>query len=128
MKKALLPKPTESELEILQVLWRRGPSTVRAVWEAMEPSRTGYTTTLKLMQIMNAKGLVARDEGQRSHIYRARFTEDQVQRHVVGQLLERLFDGSAPKLVMQALAATRATPAELAEIRDLVQRMEGGKK
>jgi predicted transcriptional regulator len=94
----------------------------------MEPSRTGYTTTLKLMQIMNAKGLVARDEGQRSHIYRARFTEDQVQRHVVGQLLERLFDGSAPKLVMQALAATRATPAELAEIRDLVQRMEGGKK
>jgi len=128
MKKLNLPKPTDAELAILRVLWRLGPSTVRQVWEELNPDQgTGYTTVLKLMQIMAEKGLVTRDESARSHVYEARLSEDQTQRQVIGQLLERLFAGSAPKLVMQALAAKKATPAELAEIRRLLDEMEGGR-
>jgi BlaI family penicillinase repressor len=127
MKKAKLPKPTEAELAILGVLWRRGPSTVREVWEQLSPAqRTGYTTILKLMQIMFEKGLVMRDDAQRSHVYAAARTEEQTQRQVVGHLLERLFAGSARKLVMQALAVKKASPAELAEIRKLLDEMEKG--
>jgi predicted transcriptional regulator len=127
MKKAKLPKPTEAELAILGVLWRRGPSTVREVWEQLSPvQRTGYTTILKLMQIMFEKGLVMRDDAQRSHVYAAARTEEQTQRQVVGHLLERLFAGSARKLVMQALAVKKASPAELAEIRKLLDEMEKG--
>ena len=123
------PKPTDAELAILRVLWLRGPSTVREVWEQLSPKqRTGYTTALKLMQIMVEKGLLTRDESDRSHVYRAARSEAQTQRQVVGHLLERLFAGSAPKLVMQALAAKRATPAELEEIRKLLDEMEGGQK
>ncbi len=123
------PKPTEAELGILRVLWERGPSTVREVWERLNPrQRTGYTTVLKIMQIMFEKGLLARDESDRSHVYRAARSEEQTQRQVVGHLLERLFSGSAPRLVMQALAAKKATPAELAEIRKLLDAMEGGKR
>ena len=108
------PKPTDAELAILRVLWQRGDSTVRDVWEELNPRQhTGYTTVLKTMQIMAEKGLLARSEGQ-------------TQRQVLGHLLERLFSGSAPKLVMQALAAKKATPAELAEIRKLLDDMEGG--
>jgi len=127
MHKSKLPKPTDAELAILRVVWRLGPSTVRAVWEQLSPKQgTGYTTVLKTMQIMWEKGLLARDETDRSHVYRAARSEAQTQRQVVGQLLERLFSGSAPKLVMQALAAKKATPAELAEIRKLLDDMEGG--
>jgi BlaI family penicillinase repressor len=126
-KPAKPPKPTDAELAILRVLWQRGPSTVRDVWEELSPQqRTGYTTVLKTMQIMVEKGLLARDETDRSHIYRAARSEAQTQRQVLGHLLERLFSGSAPKLVMQALAAKKATPAELAEIRKLLKDMEGG--
>src|SRR3954465_3867173 len=117
-KKSKPLKPTEAELAILRVLWQRGPSTVREVWEQISPTqRTGYTTVLKTMQIMFEKGLLKRDEAQRSHIYAASVSEEKTQRQVVGHLLDRLFAGSAPKLVMQALAAKKATPADLAEIR-----------
>ena len=127
MKKSKPPKPTDAELAILRVLWGRGPSTVREVWEQLSPKqRTGYTTVLKLMQIMVEKGLLARDETDRSHVYRAARSETQTQRQVLGHLLERLFAGSASNLVMQALAARKATPAELAEIRKLLDEMEGG--
>jgi BlaI family penicillinase repressor len=123
------PKPTDAELAILRVLWQRGASTVREVWEQLSPQQhTGYTTVLKTMQIMSEKGLLARDETDRSHVYRAARSEAQTQRQVVGHLLERLFSGSAPKLVMQALTAKKATPAELAEIRKLLNDMEGGKR
>ena len=127
MKKSKRPKPTDAEVAILRVLWQRGPSTVREVWEQLNPTQgTGYTTVLKIMQIMCEKGLLTRDETDRSHVYRAARSEAQTQRQVVGHLLERLFSGSAPKLVMQALAARKATPAELAEIRKLLDDMEGG--
>jgi BlaI family transcriptional regulator, penicillinase repressor len=119
------PKPTDAELAILRVLWEQGPSTVRKVWEQLNPKQeTGYTNVLKMMQIMCEKGLVTRDETDRSHIYRAARSQEQTQRQVIGHLLERLFSGSAPKLVMQALATKRATPAELTEIRRLLDEME----
>ena len=126
MRKSQPPKPTDAELAILRVLWQRGPSTVREVWEQLSPQQgTGYTTVLKTMQIMVEKGLLARDETDRSHVYQPARSEVQTQRQVIGHLLERLFSGSAPKLVMQALAAKKATPAELAEIRKLLDKMEG---
>ena len=126
MKKSKPPKPTDSELTILKALWRLGPSTVREVWEQISPDQqTGYTTALKLLQIMLDKGLVKRNDTARSHVYEAAVSEDQTQRQVVGQLLDRLFAGSARKLVMQALAVKRATPAELNEIRKLLDDMEG---
>ena len=125
MKKSTPPKPTEAELAILRVLWQRGSSTVREVWEELNPTQgTGYTSVLKLMQIMFEKGLVARDEAERSHVYRAARRQEHTQRQVVGHLLERVFGGSAHKLVMQALAAKKASPAELAEIRKLLDEME----
>jgi BlaI family transcriptional regulator, penicillinase repressor len=123
------PKPTDAEVAILRVLWQRGPSTVREVWEQLNPEQgTGYTTVLKTMQIMVEKGLLVRDETDRSHVYRAARSEAQTQRQVIGHLLDRLFAGSAPKLVMQALATKKATPAELAEIRKLLDNLEGGSK
>src|SRR6185436_19434549 len=129
MKKIKYPKPTEAELGILRVLWRRGPSTVREIWEQINPAQqTGYTTVLKIMQIMFEKGLLRRDEAERSHVYSARLTEEKTQQQVVGHLLERVFSGSACKLVMQALAVKKATPAELAEIRRLLDDLEGGQK
>ena len=126
MKKAKPAKPTEAELSILKVLWRQGPCTVRQVWDQISPEqRTGYTTVLKIMQIMAEKGLLERDERQRSHVYKPRQSQDQTQRQVVGHLLERLFAGSAPRLVMQLLATRKATPEELAEIRKLLDQAEG---
>jgi predicted transcriptional regulator len=127
LRKAKLPKPTEAELAILRVLWRRGPSTVREVWEQLE-QRTGYTTVLKLMQIMAGKKLVKRDEAARSHVYEAAASEDQTQRQVVGLLLERVFGGSAHKLVMQALSSKKASREELAEIRKLLDEIEKGSR
>jgi BlaI family penicillinase repressor len=122
-----LPRPTDGELAILRVLWRRGPSTVREVLEQLaEKQPTGYTTALKLLQIMAEKGLVDRDESRRTHIYRASRPEEQTQRQLVGDLLERAFGGSAEKLVMQALASKPASAGELAAIRELLDRLEGG--
>ncbi|HEY3043693.1 MAG TPA: BlaI/MecI/CopY family transcriptional regulator [Vicinamibacterales bacterium] len=113
-------RPTAGELAILQVLWSRGPSTVREVVEAM--GREGaYTTVLKLLQIMTEKRLVRRDESARTHVYEAMYSEDQTQKQIVTDLLDRVFDGSAVKLVMQALATRRASPEELREIRRLLK-------
>jgi predicted transcriptional regulator len=120
------PKPTDTELTILRVLWERGPSTVRQVHEALSDRKpTAYTTTLKLLQIMTEKGLVKRDETDRSHVYQSRLNEEQTQRQLVRDLLERAFGGSSMKLVMQALSARRASPAELAEIRKLLDETDG---
>ena len=119
-------KPTNSEVAILRVLWTHGPSTVREVARAMgrEPA---YTTVLKLMQNMTDKGLVRRDESARTHVYEATSTETQTQRQLVTDLLERVFDGSAAKLVMQALAASKTSAKELAEIRKLLDKPRGGR-
>jgi BlaI family transcriptional regulator, penicillinase repressor len=115
------PLPTAGELAILSVLWRLGPSTVRAVHEALSPSHgTGYTTMLKLMQLMAQKGLVLRDESQRSHVYRAAAAEAQTQRRLVGDLMEKAFAGSAAQLVQRALSVKRASPEELEQIRALI--------
>ena len=117
--------PTEAELEILAVLWDRGPSTVREVNEALNLKRpTGYTTALKLMQIMTEKGLVLRDESSRSHVYRPRFSKEKTQKALVKNLLNRAFDGSAAQLVLRALSAQDATPEELARIRGVLDDME----
>jgi predicted transcriptional regulator len=126
-----LPKPTEAELSILCVLWARGPSTVREVHEEIQRNRassTGYTTVLKLLQIMTEKGLVTRDESARSHVYRARWSEDTTQRQLVTDLLDRAFGGSAARLVMQALAVSPASPDELKEIRRLLDERRGPRK
>ncbi len=126
MKKPSPPKPTEAELAILRVLWGRGPSTVREVWEQMpRAQRTGYTTILKLLQIMFDKGLVQRDARSRSHVFAATLSEEQTQQQVVGHLLDRVFAGSARKLVMQALSARKASAADLAEIRKVLDQIEG---
>ncbi len=121
------PRPTPAELEILRVLWHRGPSTVREVHATLSEGRpTGYTTVLKMLQIMTDKNLVSRDESQRAHVYSARLAEAQTQRQLVRDLLERAFDGSAMKLVMHALADRKASPEEIARIRQLLDEMEGG--
>jgi BlaI family transcriptional regulator, penicillinase repressor len=122
------PRPTDGELAILRVLWERGPSTVRQIHEVLVSRErpTAYTTALKLLQIMTEKGLVRRDETDRTHVYHPRLSEEQTQRQLVRDLLERAFGGSSSKLVMQALNAKRATPEELAEIRRLIEaRREG---
>jgi predicted transcriptional regulator len=120
-KHATTPRPTDAELAILRVLWERGPSTVRQVHDALARERpAAYTTALKLLQIMTEKGLVRRDETDRTHIYHPRLSEEQTQRQLIRDLLDRAFGGSASKLVMQALAARRATPEELGAIRELI--------
>ena len=127
-----LPNPTAGELEILDVLWRLGePATVREVHAELNSSRvTGYTTVLKLMQIMAAKGLVERDEQERAHRYTPRLKQQQTQTQLLRDLVDRAFQGSASLLVQQALEAKRATPEEIAEIRHLLDQHEkenGGK-
>ena len=117
----LRPRPTDSELAILRILWRRGPSTVREVHDALAGTReTGYTTTLKLMQIMADKGLVKRNEEARTHVYTAVSGEEQTQQQLVRDLVDRAFGGSAAALVLQALNAEGTTPEELSEIRRLI--------
>ncbi len=129
MPETELPRPTDAELEILKVLWRRGPSTVREVFETLgETKGTGYTTVLKLMQIMADKGLVVRDESERAHRYEPAAPEDETQRRLVGDLLRKAFDGSAKKLVMQALSSERASAEELSEIRRMLDELEGKRK
>ena len=127
MRKLL--KPTDAELGILRVLWTRGPSTVRQVHDALNEARpTGYTTALKLLQIMADKALVARDETDRTHVYTASVTESETQRQLLDDLMTRAFRGSAMTLVMQALSGTKATPDELARIRQLLDEHEGGSR
>jgi predicted transcriptional regulator len=123
-----LPRPTDAELAILRVLWDLGPATVRQVHEALAEVRdTGYTTTLKLMQIMAEKKLVKRDESARTHIYKARLTQDETQRQLVSDLVDRAFGGSASALVLQALRAGSTSPDELAEIEQLIDTHRGRK-
>ena len=115
------PKPTDAELAILRILWERGPSTVRQVHDILGQERTAaYTTALKLLQIMTEKGLVERDERDRTHIYRARLSEETTQRQLVRDLVDRAFGGSSTKLVMQALATKRASADELRDIRKAI--------
>jgi predicted transcriptional regulator len=119
-------RPTASELEILGVLWARGPSTVRDVHDQLNAERpTGYTTVLKLLQIMAEKGLVRRDEKERAHVYKARVPQEQTQSQLVRDLADKVFGGSASRLAMHALSAKRASAEELAEIRRVLDEMEG---
>jgi predicted transcriptional regulator len=125
MEKSL--RPTDAELAILRVLWDRGPSTVKEVQKILEKAKkTGYTTVLKFMQIMVEKGLVSRDDSSFAHVYQARIPREQTQRTLVADLLERAFEGSTSRLLLQALAAKKATPAELAEIRKILKNHERG--
>ncbi len=122
-------KPTEAELEILQVLWERGPSTVRQVNERLNEMRAvGYTTTLKLMQIMVEKGLLHRDTTQRTHVYRAAVGEEETQRVLLRRFLDVAFRGSATRLVMQLLGGGQTTPEELQAIKELIEREERRRK
>ncbi|HWO11893.1 MAG TPA: BlaI/MecI/CopY family transcriptional regulator [Polyangiaceae bacterium] len=125
MPRPTLPTlPTDAELAILGVLWRRGPSTVREVHDALSPTQgTGYTTVLKLMQLMAQKGLVIRDESQRSHVYRPASAEAQTQRRLIGDLMDKAFSGSAAQLVMRALSVKPASKGELEEIRHLLDEL-----
>ena len=119
------PRPTDAELAILRVLWERGPSTVREVHDALSRTHdSGYTTVLKLLQIMTDKGLVVRDESQRAHVYATTLSEQRTQRQLLGDLIERAFGGSPTKLVMQALSATKTSAEDLNAIRHLLDRME----
>jgi BlaI family transcriptional regulator, penicillinase repressor len=120
------PKPTAAELEILGVLWRRGPSTVHDVHpELARGSRVGYTTVLKTLQIMFEKGLVSRNGTSRPHVFKAAVPEDGVKRRLVSEFLEQVFDGSAMGLVMQALSAKGATKDEVRQLRQLLDEIEG---
>ena len=125
------PRPTDAELAILRVLWNKGACTVRDVADALNRDRPatsspiGYTTVLKTMQIMTEKGLLLRDESNRTHIYRTKLSEEKTLRQLVQDLMHRAFGGSAQKLVMQALAAKKASRAELDEIQKLIDQMKG---
>jgi len=119
-------RPTERELAILRVLWERGPSTVRQVNEALSSKgRVGYTTTLKLMQIMTEKVLLERDESDRTHIYKARAAAEKTQRQLVSDLMDKAFGGSARKLVMQAISTKKLSSEELREIKKMLDEMGG---
>jgi len=114
-------KPTESELEILQVLWVKGTASVREVHEELSKTKdAGYTTTLKLMQIMNEKGLVKRDSSIKTHIYQAAVSKEKTQRHLLGKMIDTLFGGSSTQLVMQALGDHKASAEELVEIEKMI--------
>jgi len=122
-------RPTEAELAILRVLWEHGPATVKEVQRALEGTRkTGYTTVLKFMQIMTEKGLVSRDESSFAHVYQARLPKERTQQTLVADLLERAFEGSTSRLLLQALATKKATAQELAEIRKILREHERGVK
>jgi BlaI family transcriptional regulator, penicillinase repressor len=118
----LVPRPTESELELLRILWDKEPATVRDIFEALNHDRpSGYTTVLKMLQIMTAKGLVVRDEANRAHVYRAAISQEAMQSKLLKDLSVRLFSGSAAELALHALAMEPASGAELDEIRALLQ-------
>jgi predicted transcriptional regulator len=123
------PRPTDGELNILRVLWDRGSGSVREVQQALDAIKpTGYTTVLKLMQIMTEKGLVTRDESVRPQIYKARQSREQTQQRLVSDLLQRAFGGSVRSMVLQALASKKSSPAEMQEIENLLDRLERGSK
>lgn len=129
MTNSELPVPTNSELEILNVLWKRGPSTVREVHDEIAARRdVGYTTALKLLQLMAEKGLVRRDESARSHVYEAAVPEKRIKRHIVSEVMERVFDGSAANLVMQALSSRKASKEEIEQIRALLDKQSRGER
>jgi BlaI family transcriptional regulator, penicillinase repressor len=119
-----LPRPTEAELDRLRVLWTHGPLTVREIHDALSEKETGYTTTLKILQKMTEKGLVQRDESSRSHVYHPVLKAEHTQRQLVRELMQRAFGGSAGQLALSALSEKKATPAELTEIRRLLDEME----
>jgi len=122
-------RPTKLELTILKVLWEAGPRTVREIQNILDEAKpTGYTTVLKMLQIMTEKGLVERDESVRPQIYRARYSQEQTQRHLVSDLLQRAFGGSVKALVMQALASKKSSAKDLDAIEKLLDRIEGGSK
>ena len=126
MNREPLQKPTVSELEILRVLWARGPSTVREVHEQLsEKKALGYTTVLKLLQIMTAKGTVHRNEEQRAHVYEACQPATETKRQLVGDVLQRVFEGSASELLIHALEGRRTSKKELDELRRLLDEYEG---
>ena len=125
--KKTTPRPTDAELAILRVLWDRGPSTVRDVHDALRASQSsGYTTVLKLLQIMTDKGLVVRDETNRAHVYGPKLTEQRTQRQLLVDLVDRAFAGSSAQLVLQALSGRRASSQELRDIRALLDELEKG--
>lgn len=118
-------KPTDSELEILHILWKRGPSTVRDINDILNLRReVGYTTTLKFMQIMNEKGLVVRDTASKIHIYKAIVRENETKNHLVTDFINVAFQGSAMNLVMQALGNSKSSPQELQELKSLIDKLE----
>jgi len=118
-------RPTDAELNILRVLWQRGPSTVREVFHALNREReAGYTTVLKLMQIMTDKGLLRRDRSVRPQMYEVAQSQNQTQRQLLGDLLDRVFSGEPGKLVLQALSTKKATSEERQKIRELLDRLE----
>lgn len=121
MSTSKLIKPTESELEILQLLWSKGLATVREVHEDLAQTKdVGYTTTLKLMQIMNEKGLVKRDDSMRTHVYQAAVNKEKTQKHLLGKMIDSLFGGSSTQLVIQALGEHKASPEELEKIQAIL--------
>ena len=126
-KKPALPRPTDTELRLLKILWQHGPSTVRSVWTNLG-SEVGYTTVLKLLQIMWDKGLVTRDEQSTSHIYAAALSESETQADLVGGFIDRVFGGSASRLVMHALGSKPVSADELKAIRELIDRAERERK
>jgi predicted transcriptional regulator len=118
-------KPTESELEILQVLWIKGLATVREVHEELAKTKdVGYTTTLKLMQIMNEKGLVKRDDSMRTHVYQAAVNKEKTQKHLLTKMIDSLFGGSTTQLVIQALGEHKASPEEIQKIQELLNNLK----
>jgi len=120
-----MTNPTDSELEILNVLWQCGPSTVRFVNEQLNKEKqTGYTTTLKIMQIMNEKGLVTRDEELRSHVYHSKVVKQDAQKKLINKLLSSAFGGSASKMIMETLGNHQTTPEELKKIKELISEIE----
>ena len=122
-------KPTDSELQILQILWKSGPSTVKTIHEELSKDKdAGYTTTLKIMQIMHEKGILDREKDGRTHIYHARVSKEDTQKQIVKKLLDTTFSGSAAQLVMQALGNHKTSEEELKQIRKFLDNMEGGKK
>ena len=124
-----LPKPTASELEILRVLWAHGASTVREVHDALSAKKSlGYTTVLKLLQIMTTKGTVRRNETQRAHVYEACLPAEQTKRQLAGDMLQRVFEGSASQLMMHALAGRKASQEEIAELRRLLDEYERNRR
>ena len=129
MPSAPVSKPTPNELEILRVLWERGPSTVREVHETLSAAReVGYTTVLKVMQIMTVKGMVRRNEESRAHVYQACQPAEKTKQQLVSDLLHRAFAGSATQLMMHALAGKKSPEREIEEIRRMLDQYEAGRK